>query len=137
MNRLSVFVAVSLCLLIAGCNECENGFKIKTEYKTIFWEDRWHESGKDTLLDGAVRTTTWASKDARGLTLRCFKASVDGGSPHYDLRYKINIPLLKRIGPELEKSGPIDIVVSVDGMRWWFSKRGPSRTIMGFPSLLT
>jgi hypothetical protein len=62
-----------------------------------------------------VRTTTWACKDARGLTLRCFKASVDGGSPHYDLRYKINKPLLKRIGPELEKSGPIDIVVSVDG----------------------
>src|SRR5262249_23113551 len=96
-------------------NTCENGYKIKTEYKAIFGYEQWHESLKDTLLDGAVRTTTWTLKNGRGLTIRCFKANPANARPQYDLRYSINVPLLSNLGVELEKVGGSELVVTVDG----------------------
>ena len=114
-GRPSLSAALLSSIALVGCNECENGYKIKTEYKLMFWHESWHESGKDTLLDGAIRTTTWTAKNARVLTIRCFKPSAHNVKPEYDLRYQIEVPLLSRIGPQLEKAGGVEIVVSVDG----------------------
>ena len=105
----------AMSVLLSGCNECENGFKVRTEHKTIFFSESWHENPKDTFLDGAIRVTTSTYKEARAVTVRCFKASNSNVKPVYDLRYTISIPLLKRIGPELEKAGAAEIVVAVDG----------------------
>jgi hypothetical protein len=105
----------AMSVLLSGCNECENGFKVRTEYKTIFFSESWHENPKDTFLDGAIRVTTSIYKEARALTVRCFKARDPNIKPVYDLQYTISIPLLKRIGPELEKAGAAEIVVTVDG----------------------
>ena len=105
---------------LVGCDQqCEKGYKIKKEYSTIFWHESWHENSKDTLLDGAIRTETWSYKDGRVLTVRCFQSAKQGGLPQvqqYDIRYSINAPLLVRVVPELQKSGAIEIVVSIDGV---------------------
>jgi hypothetical protein len=34
----------------------------------------------------------------------------------YDIRYSINAPLLSRMVPELQKAGPMEIVISIDGV---------------------
>jgi hypothetical protein len=99
--------------MASGCSEqCENGYKIKKEY--LFWHDSWHESSKDTILDGAVRTSTWTFKDARSVDIRCFEPR--SGDPRYDIRYSIDVPLLKRLAPDLEKAGAVELVVSIDGL---------------------
>ncbi len=75
----------------------------------------WHENPEDSFMDGAVRVKTWTFKDVRNLEIRCFKASgADTG--RYDLRYSIEVPLLSRIAPDLEKRGQIRLVASADGV---------------------
>jgi len=107
---------VAVCILLAGCRDkCENGFKIKTEYRTIFWDDSWHEKSKDTIVDGAVRTSTWTYKSGRALYIRCFQSSGRELS-WFDIRYSINMPLLKRLFGELEGAGPIMLLVNIDGL---------------------
>lgn len=106
---------VVFALLLGGCSECENGFKVKTEYKYVMGYEYWHESPKDEFLDGAVRVSTSSHKSGRTLTVRCFKPSTDAGAPKLDIRYVITAPLLRRIVPELEKGVPIEMVLSVDG----------------------
>lgn len=98
---------VAFSLLLGGCSECETGFRMFDEY--------WYESPKDEFLDGAVRVSTSSHKSGRTLTVRCFKPSTGAGAPKLDIRYAITAPLLKRIVPELEKSPPIEMVLSVDG----------------------
>jgi len=103
--------------LLVGCDpQCENGYKIKKEYSTIFDHETWHESDKDMLLYGAIRTSTWTYKDGRVLRVRCFPASAPSSFKQYDIRYSIEVPLLVRVVPELEKAGPIEFVISVDGV---------------------
>lgn len=114
-KRVPLLAASAALMMLAGCDDCEDGFKVKTEYRTIFQNDRWHESLKDTLLDGAMRITTWTLKDSRSLTIRCFRSRPDQGKPQYDLRYTIWAPLLSRIAPEIEKAGRVELVVSLDG----------------------
>ena len=65
---------LAVCWLLVGCNECENGYKIKTEYKYVMGHEFWHES-PDDFLDGAIRVSTSSNKDGRTLTLRCFRGS--------------------------------------------------------------
>ena len=114
-SRRLIFAAVAP-LALAGCDyQCENGFKIKKEYSTIFWNESWHGSEKDNVLDGAIRTSTWTYKDARVLHVRCFQASPTSKHISYDIRYSIEVPLLVRLVPEIERAGPIEFVVSVDG----------------------
>lgn len=110
-------IATTLCaLLVAGCDDkCENGFKIKKEYTTIFYHESWHMPEKDTLLDGAIRTETYAYKGARSITVRCFQ-SASRDYKMYDIRYSIDVPLLVRVVPEIEKAGPVEFVVSIDGV---------------------
>lgn len=104
------------CIAIAGCSEeCENGYKVKTEYKYVMGYEFWHENPKDDLLDGAIRVSTSSYKEGRALTIRCFKGSAQNHEPRLDIRYQIDAPLLKRVVAELEKNGPIEMVVSVDG----------------------
>lgn len=110
-------LVIALAGLVAGCNECENGYKIKTEYKYATFSEYWHESPKDDLFDGAIRVTTSAYNSGRKLTLRCFRSTADAMSiVRLDVRYSISAPLLKRIVPELKKAGAIDLVLSVDGI---------------------
>lgn len=111
----TILLIASACQLLAACDEkCENGFKIKTDYKTVFYRDSWFDSPKDTVLDGAVRVETWSYKSGRSLTFRCFQDRT-GSFTQYDLRYSINAPLLKRLAEDLQKEGDVQLVVSVDG----------------------
>lgn len=107
-------VCLVSALLSAGCDECENGYRVVTEYKYVMSYDHWHETLKDEYFDGAIRITTWTIKNGRTLTLRCFKPSIDHGDPKLDVRYTIYTPLLKRIVPELNKAGAIEMVITVD-----------------------
>jgi len=103
------------CLIVSGCDEqCENGYKIKKEYSTVFWEDSWHENLKDEILDGAVRTSTWAYKSGRSVDIRCFQDRTRKLF-QYDLRYSIGAPLLARLVSELQKAGPAELLVNIDG----------------------
>jgi hypothetical protein len=115
MRRVRLATLLAVPLLFVGCEQCEKGFKIKTEYQTVFWTDYWHDSPKDTLLDGAIRTSTWTSKRGRTLTIRCFRFRAGKGEPSYDLRFKINVPLLARLGPDIKDAGIAELVVNVDG----------------------
>jgi hypothetical protein len=66
MNKLVGLLALAVTPLIAaGCNECENGYKVKTEHRTIFFHEQWHENPKDTLR--------WRAKDTNKYlqTLAC------------------------------------------------------------------
>lgn len=112
--RISAFVA--LPLLLSGCGECENGYKVKTEYKYVTSSEFWHARLKDTLLDGAVRVNTWSLKSGRGIELRCFRHRPDAPTAKLDLRYTLYVPMLKRVVPELQKVGGTELVISVDGM---------------------
>src|SRR5262245_22480143 len=112
----TLVMAGLVSLGVAGCDECENGFKIKKEYSTIFYNESWHTLDKDTILDGAVRTETYTMKDARILTVRCFQGSASSKIIQYDIRYSIYVPLLARVAPELEKAGPIEFIISIDGL---------------------
>lgn len=106
----------ALALGLGGCGECENGFKVKTEYKYVMGYEFWHESPKDSLLDGAVRISTSSHKEGRSVTLRCFRLRPEVEEAQFDVRYTINVPLLKRIAPELEKAGGVEMVITVDGV---------------------
>jgi hypothetical protein len=133
MPTYRTFVMTGLVSLgISGCDECENGFKIKKEYSTIFYNEAWHTLDKDTILDGAIRTETYTIKDARILTVRCFQASAPSQVSQYDIRYSIYVPLLVRIVPELEKAGPIEFIISIDGM---FVARIPTKVVAQKDSL--
>lgn len=115
MGTRSGALIAGACILLGGCgDECENGFKIKTEYRTIFWEDSWNENSNDTIVDGAVRTSTWTYKSGRSLRIRCFQAS-DRHFSRFDIRYSIDAPLLKQLAPELKKAGPVKLLINVDG----------------------
>lgn len=109
-------VLAALALGLGGCSECENGYKIKTEYKYVMGYEFWHESPKDSLLDGAVRISTASHKEGRSVTLRCFRLRPEVEAAQFDLRYTLNVPLLKRVAPELEKAGGIEMIVTVDGV---------------------
>ncbi|MCL4765784.1 MAG: hypothetical protein KJZ80_06110 [Hyphomicrobiaceae bacterium] len=89
---------------------------MKTEYKYVMGYEFWHENPKDAFLDGAVRVSTSSFKSGRTLTVRCFKPSADSAMAGSDLRYVIDAPLLKKVVPELEKAGNIELVVSIDGV---------------------
>jgi TPR repeat protein len=75
----------------------------------------WYENLEDHIMDGAVRVKTWTFKNGRGLDIRCFKAS-NSGAGQFDLRYSIEVPLLGRLVPDLEKKGEIRLIVSADGV---------------------
>jgi hypothetical protein len=105
------------CALLSACDQfeqCQNGYKIKREYRTILYNDIWHKNPEDKLLDGATRVSTSTSKDARAISIRCFKhkGSLTG---FFDLRYEISVPLLARAVEDIEKAGEIELVISVDG----------------------
>jgi hypothetical protein len=108
-------VAAAVPFLVMGCDECENGYKIKTENVYLSHSDKWYDGLPDGLLDGAIRTTTWTLKDSRGLEIRCFKPSIGAEAKGFDLRYSINVPLLQRLGPDIERAGPNELVLAVDG----------------------
>ncbi len=121
MKSYKIATAMFLPFMLGGCYECKDvrvetktEYKTKTEYTTLFFSESWNENLKDTLLDGSIRTETSTFKDARGLTIRCFKATIKDYKPQLDLRYRIEIPLLKKIGKELEKA-PTEMIVTVDG----------------------
>jgi len=115
MGTRSGALLAGACSLLVGCgDECENAFKIKTEYRTIFWEDSWNENSKDTIVDGALRTSTWTYKSGRSLSIRCFQTS-DRDRSIFDIRYSINAPLLKQLAPELQTAGEVKLLVNVDG----------------------
>ena len=116
MSRRAACLIIIASALLTACNECENGYKVKTEYKYVSSSDFWLASPADTYLDGAIRTTTSTYKDARSLTLRCFQPASDKQHTTFDLRYTISAPLLKRVVPELQKAGSVEIVVTVDGI---------------------
>jgi hypothetical protein len=114
--RGSVLGIVASGLFLAGCEQqCEHGYKIKTEYHTIFFHESWNASPDDKILDGAVRISASTFKDGRALIVRCFKLKPEdkGG---FDLRYEIDVPLLARFVPEMQKAGEVELVVNVDGV---------------------
>lgn len=114
-NSIGGAAVLAACLL-AGCDDkCENGYKVKTEYKYVTFSEYWHESPKDEFFDGAIRVSTNTYKSGRNLELRCFKNSIEGLG-RLDFRYTISTPLLARLVPELQKAGPIELIISVDGV---------------------
>ncbi len=124
MMKMQLILSVLITsTLLAGCVElekCEGGYRIKSgpakiEYKTIFFDQTWYDSPDDKLLDGAIRIRTWTNKDARTLYLRCFKPS-QGSKGALDMRYSISVPLLSKFVSEINKSGDVNLVVSVDGL---------------------
>lgn len=98
MKKTTLLAAV-LGLLLAGCDEVSS----------------WHADEDDAFIDGATRISTSAVRDERALTIRCFSPSTGNESRGPDIRYSIPVPLLRRLEPELNKLGPIDLVVQVDG----------------------
>src|SRR5262249_37144905 len=58
---------------------------------------------------------TYTIKDSRHLTVRCFQGAPPSKVHHYDIRYSIYVPLLVRIVPELQKAGPVEFIISIDG----------------------
>lgn len=113
-------VLVLLAASLFGCDDRKGASDVrseyKTEYRTVFWDEAWNENPKDTLLDGNMRVQTATYKSGRSLTVRCFKFSSPGSRPTYDLRYSINVPLLTRIGADLQKAVAPQLVVAVDGI---------------------
>jgi hypothetical protein len=81
MNRLGILLLLGAVL--GSCNERD------------FRRSEWFDGGPDTILDGAMRISTWTSRDERYLTIRCFRFKADS-EPKYDLRYEIDMPLLER-----------------------------------------
>ncbi|MGA7327829.1 MAG: tetratricopeptide repeat protein [Rhodomicrobium sp.] len=79
------------------------------------YSSSWHTSSEDKTFDGAVRTAAWASRQERTISLRCFKSNSEA-TGSLDLRYEINVPLLGRVVPDLEKAGEIALTVSIDGV---------------------
>ena len=100
MNRLGILLLLGAVL--GSCNERD------------FRRSEWFDGGPDTILDGAMRISTWTSRDERYLTIRCFRFKADS-EPKYDLRYEINMPLLERVAKDLEKSTTLDAAVAADG----------------------
>jgi hypothetical protein len=99
-------VAVAAAVGLSGCDGSPT-------YRS--WDDVWFKSPNDTLLDGAVRVSTSTHKDGRSLTLRCFRHRPDDPGARLDLRYTLEMPLLKQVATELSKAGGIELVVTVDG----------------------
>jgi hypothetical protein len=98
MKAETVFAAI-LGLSLAACDEISS----------------WHTDEDDGLLDGAIRVSTSAIREERVLKIRCFSPSVGSEKRGLDLRYTIQVPLLRRLEPELNKFGPVELVVQVDG----------------------
>jgi hypothetical protein len=103
-------------LLVGGCDALD------LPAAKDFRGSDWYESGPDTLFDGAMRVSTWTHADERYLTIRCFKSSGADALGEYDLRYKIDVPLLERVVDELQKSTALTIAVAVDGRTIGFYK---------------
>lgn len=105
MKRSVGFLAV---LTLSGCdNVCPGP-------RTIFWGDSWHASEKDSLLDGAKRTSIWTYKDGRSVTVRCFQLNQEA-KPFYDLRYEIESPLLEPVATSLQSSKSLTVTLAIDG----------------------
>lgn len=96
-------------------SEREHGLRIHAEAKYQSVAARWHADTGEGMDDGAVRTGTSVFKDGRELTIRCFRALPDANLAKTDLRYTIFIPLLAKVAGEIEKAGPIELMMSVDG----------------------
>jgi hypothetical protein len=47
--------------------------------------------------------------------VRCFQAAGPTGHKQYDIRYSIEVPLLVRFESEIQKAGPIEFIVIIDG----------------------
>lgn len=115
----NVLIGLLLSVVAFGCSACDDPKAktvVKTEYKTVFWDQSWNENTKDSILDGNTRVETTTFKSGRVLIIRCFKSRMENSKPRYDVRYVLSIPLLKRLGPELEKALPPDLVVAADGV---------------------
>jgi hypothetical protein len=123
MKLIATSAALALAALgLAGCGDsgCATSEKappIKTEYKYeyISYSDLWHEGGQDDLLDGAIRVRTWTMMDGRTLSLRCYVYKPAQREPQFDLRYSIEVPLLKRVAEEVQKAGPVQLALAIDG----------------------
>jgi tetratricopeptide (TPR) repeat protein len=111
--RWHLLLILGLTIALSACR-CENGDKVETQYRSIFYDEKWYGNPEDTLLDGATRVSTSTSKNARSLILRCFKFK-DDPDGNFDLRYEISVPFLARAVPEIERAGDLELVVSVDG----------------------
>ena len=87
----------------------------------------WYESSPDTILDGAVRTSIWTSDEDRYLYIRCFRATVTSQKSSYDIRYEIDVPLLKRVTDALQKATDLSVILGIDG-----KPAGTFKTRVGF-----
>lgn len=105
---------LGLAILPSAESRCENSDKRETQYRTIFYDEKWYGNSEDTILDGATRVSTSTSKNARSLIVRCFKMK-DDPDGNFDLRYEISVPLLARAVPEIQRAGDLELVVNVDG----------------------
>ncbi|MBS0251358.1 MAG: hypothetical protein JSR78_09885 [Proteobacteria bacterium] len=108
--KLGNLLSVGLILALGACDDPSTGSK------RSYYDDYWIQESKDTFLDGSVRTSAWTSKEGRELKLRCFRFMPDSPTGSFDLRYVIDVPLLARVLPEIEKAGPVQLVLSIDGL---------------------
>jgi hypothetical protein len=105
------FAVLVLCLAFVGCDDPKPREKVPPVH---YYSDVWRESANANLHDGALRVGAYTFQEGRRVTVRCY------GPPNkdtrtLDIRYTIEVPLLRRLEKELKEKGDITLNVSADG----------------------